>query len=187
MKRRKSHATCLFGLALETRLLHGKRLPAPGHDVPHGRAYTLKLTSGAFFLSQPKYHDSRKIRAARFCPKASSGLPKARLATLCFVTRSPKKRSAATISGLLATPVARSWAGLIILAPKARAKGRNQSELPTGCPLCRIAKPTWVGSPLGSKTVSFFIAARDRKSTRLNSSHEWISYAVFCLKKKNRV
>src|SRR5207247_4561621 len=26
---------------------------------------------------------------------------------------------------------------------------------------------------------------KDRKSTRLNSSHEWISYAVFCLKKKN--
>src|SRR5207247_3111955 len=27
-------------------------------------------------------------------------------------------------------------------------------------------------------------ADADRKSTRLNSSHEWISYAVFCLKKK---
>src|SRR5207247_9490866 len=27
-------------------------------------------------------------------------------------------------------------------------------------------------------------AGGDRKSTRLNSSHEWISYAVFCLKKK---
>src|SRR5206468_10632099 len=26
---------------------------------------------------------------------------------------------------------------------------------------------------------------RDRKSTRLNSSHDQISYAVFCLKKKN--
>src|SRR2546422_1990337 len=26
---------------------------------------------------------------------------------------------------------------------------------------------------------------RDRKSTRLNSSHGYISYAVFCLKKKN--
>src|SRR5438105_10935783 len=26
----------------------------------------------------------------------------------------------------------------------------------------------------------------DRKSTRLNSSHEWISYAVFCLKKKTK-
>src|SRR5476651_937480 len=29
-------------------------------------------------------------------------------------------------------------------------------------------------------------ALRDRKSTRLNSSHANISYAVFCLKKKNR-
>src|SRR3712207_7623599 len=28
--------------------------------------------------------------------------------------------------------------------------------------------------------------ARDRKSTRLNSSHANISYAVFCLKKKHR-
>src|SRR5207247_5020046 len=27
-------------------------------------------------------------------------------------------------------------------------------------------------------------SCKDRKSTRLNSSHEWISYAVFCLKKK---
>src|SRR5699024_12142501 len=30
------------------------------------------------------------------------------------------------------------------------------------------------------------LADRDRKSTRLNSSHVSISYAVFCLKKKNR-
>src|SRR3712207_6873425 len=29
--------------------------------------------------------------------------------------------------------------------------------------------------------------ARDRKSTRLNSSHANISYAVFCLKKKNHL
>src|SRR5438309_11170053 len=28
--------------------------------------------------------------------------------------------------------------------------------------------------------------ARDRKSTRLNSSHSSISYAVFCLKKKKK-
>src|SRR2546430_5001059 len=28
---------------------------------------------------------------------------------------------------------------------------------------------------------------RDRKSTRLNSSHSQISYAVFCLKKKNSI
>src|SRR2546422_8187469 len=29
-------------------------------------------------------------------------------------------------------------------------------------------------------------ACRDRKSTRLNSSHGYISYAVFCLKKKKK-
>src|SRR2546429_4212275 len=29
------------------------------------------------------------------------------------------------------------------------------------------------------------VGYRDRKSTRLNSSHGYISYAVFCLKKKN--
>src|SRR2546430_4221056 len=29
------------------------------------------------------------------------------------------------------------------------------------------------------------LMTRDRKSTRLNSSHSQISYAVFCLKKKN--
>src|SRR5256885_11942251 len=34
-------------------------------------------------------------------------------------------------------------------------------------------------------TVSFVTGLRDRKSTRLNSSHLVISYAVFCLKKKN--
>src|SRR5207253_3871636 len=32
---------------------------------------------------------------------------------------------------------------------------------------------------------SFRVAAEDRKSTRLNSSHVAISYAVLCLKKKN--
>src|SRR5438270_2259371 len=31
----------------------------------------------------------------------------------------------------------------------------------------------------------FGYAPKDRKSTRLNSSHSQISYAVFCLKKKN--
>src|SRR5256885_8013603 len=31
-----------------------------------------------------------------------------------------------------------------------------------------------------------YVAAEDRKSTRLNSSHLVISYAVFCLKKKKK-
>src|SRR5688500_20092113 len=61
---------------------------------------------------------------------------------------------------------------------------------------------TWLGHPLHSALSDVPIgawwtgalldlfglrrAAEDRKSTRLNSSHLVISYAVFCLKKKHR-
>src|SRR2546426_11388837 len=40
-------------------------------------------------------------------------------------------------------------------------------------------------SPLFAGAVQLAGEQRDRKSTRLNSSHLVISYAVFCLKKKN--
>src|SRR2546430_3177356 len=35
-----------------------------------------------------------------------------------------------------------------------------------------------------NKSMERFVGLGDRKSTRLNSSHSQISYAVFCLKKK---
>src|SRR2546430_8318043 len=37
---------------------------------------------------------------------------------------------------------------------------------------------------LGADGIGFGSCYQDRKSTRLNSSHSQISYAVFCLKKK---
>src|SRR2546426_3566626 len=45
------------------------------------------------------------------------------------------------------------------------------------------ARLTALGTPGGHASAPAEIA-RDRKSTRLNSSHLVISYAVFCLKKK---
>src|SRR5438309_5612110 len=43
------------------------------------------------------------------------------------------------------------------------------------------------GAPTGKFTPPVDTAAKkDRKSTRLNSSHSSISYAVFCLKKKTK-
>src|SRR5258708_22680740 len=45
-----------------------------------------------------------------------------------------------------------------------------------------ISKPLLFGFTKVGTLVSMFVA--DRKSTRLNSSHQIISYAVFCLKKK---
>src|SRR5699024_11227038 len=52
--------------------------------------------------------------------------------------------------------------------------------------------PMWVVSVLISFAVAFILTYvygkghLDRKSTRLNSSHVSISYAVFCLKKKRK-
>src|SRR3712207_6951936 len=43
-------------------------------------------------------------------------------------------------------------------------------------------KSIWAATNQGVARVN---PAEDRKSTRLNSSHANISYAVFCLKKKN--
>src|SRR3989449_8435962 len=45
----------------------------------------------------------------------------------------------------------------------------------------------WVGASRNSTGIRLnSCATRDRKSTRLNSSHGYISYAVFCLKKKKK-
>src|SRR2546427_6733011 len=53
----------------------------------------------------------------------------------------------------------------------------------------RFRKPHGEGAP-GRDSIGDFerplLQARDRKSTRLNSSHSQISYAVFCLKNNTR-
>src|SRR2546430_10842414 len=49
----------------------------------------------------------------------------------------------------------------------------------------RMRPPTIV-MPSGRRSSEPTPLPRDRKSTRLNSSHSQISYAVFCLKKKKR-
>src|SRR5438034_6571270 len=45
--------------------------------------------------------------------------------------------------------------------------------------------PIWL-PPLPFAVVAISLLCLDRKSTRLNSSHTVISYAVFCLKKKKK-
>src|SRR5437867_9268533 len=52
-----------------------------------------------------------------------------------------------------------------------------------------LALPFWGSSSdmrLLVEFLSMLTLAQDRKSTRLNSSHRTISYAVFCLKKKKK-
>src|SRR5256885_2609585 len=51
----------------------------------------------------------------------------------------------------------------------------------------RDSEPTPTPRAIGSVPISAAIVVIDRKSTRLNSSHLVISYAVFCLKKKRLI
>src|SRR2546422_812769 len=53
-------------------------------------------------------------------------------------------------------------------------------------PVSARSQTSWAGWPRGSPRGSPRWRRRDRKSTRLNSSHGYISYAVFCLKKKKK-
>src|SRR5690554_7395254 len=59
-----------------------------------------------------------------------------------------------------------------------RRKGRNDTALMRKIKSRQPAGRAWAGS------TDWKVTPEDRKSTRLNSSHVRISYAVFCLKKK---
>src|SRR2546422_7961359 len=50
-----------------------------------------------------------------------------------------------------------------------------------------LLNPPETDSEGNIRTFSIASAPLDRKSTRLNSSHGYISYAVFCLKKKTMI
>src|SRR2546429_6068265 len=53
-------------------------------------------------------------------------------------------------------------------------------------PICITSAGAGSGSGSGEGGGASLPRSRDRKSTRLNSSHGYISYAVFCLKKKKK-
>src|SRR5206468_12531062 len=57
------------------------------------------------------------------------------------------------------------------------SRNHNRAILST---LMRVMLPPWIA------IVLMVFIMQDRKSTRLNSSHDQISYAVFCLKKKKK-
>src|SRR2546429_3513111 len=63
----------------------------------------------------------------------------------------------------------------------------QQIRLERGAPLAAMLLVDDVGFLAALHTAAPVVTRRfqDRKSTRLNSSHGYISYAVFCLKKKN--
>src|SRR5687768_18278727 len=73
-------------------------------------------------------------------------------------------------SVFLQEPLAHHQSEILARAPPRRVR-RLIDDVP------EIVEPAGIGRLAGREP-------RDRKSTRLNSSHGYISYAVFCLKKK---
>src|SRR2546422_4564114 len=61
------------------------------------------------------------------------------------------------------------------VVPRARGRGVGRALI--------AAAEDW-GRAQGCRELASDAEPEDRKSTRLNSSHGYISYAVFCLKKK---
>src|SRR5690606_40461060 len=61
---------------------------------------------------------------------------------------------------------------------------RGEDDLITGAPARGVQHLNTVAALLGRRRQLRPRVRADRKSTRLNSSHVKISYAVFCLKKK---
>src|SRR3712207_7237763 len=84
------------------------------------------------------------------------------------------------------TTLFRSYADHLPLYRQAQIYARQ------GLRLDRSTLADWVGRaafhlrPVHERLLAK-LKASDRKSTRLNSSHANISYAVFCLKKKNNI
>src|SRR3712207_8331056 len=70
-----------------------------------------------------------------------------------------------------ALPISKRYDSASVRSPWRQARGRARgSSSAAACGLIRSSR----------------VKERDRKSTRLNSSHANISYAVFCLKKKKK-
>src|ERR1039458_10695532 len=72
--------------------------------------------------------------------------------------------------------------GLVLLGRRRQAI-RASAEEPGPAASVRQHR-SWSNVGLARRSAGMAAALRDRKSTRLNSSHLGISYAVFCLKKK---
>src|SRR2546429_155549 len=89
-----------------------------------------------------------------------------------------------------ALPISKTIQNLIVSGGGGRSFGRRSA----GAAAPKVPPTTVTVTLPSGQTITgdldhisaFVVALRDRKSTRLNSSHGYISYAVFCLKKKTK-
>src|SRR3712207_6955692 len=100
--------------------------------------------------------------------------------TTLFRSEPVRANAARTVPvGRLGDPIEHAWLVALLASPLGRAFNGSVVTLDG-------ARDNWYGPwPPGNLADDTGQVPTDRKSTRLNSSHANISYAVFCLKKKN--
>src|SRR5438552_8400222 len=90
------------------------------------------------------------------------------------------------------SPAREDWERAELFGRGLRNKHLNRASRPLGNPpLCSGSQRGRAMTPPDDRAASadytgYGHSVGDRKSTRLNSSHQIISYAVFCLKKKKK-
>src|SRR2546430_11993898 len=98
-------------------------------------------------------------------------------------------KRAVRLSSLLLALAGPAAAQLISIKTVPIAQGDQFEIFPSnnlGMGSVSIALPDTLLDPFLNPAKGARLGAADRKSTRLNSSHSQISYAVFCLKKKKK-
>src|SRR5436305_6790432 len=81
------------------------------------------------------------------------------------------------------TRCGRDWSSDVCSSDLGVTRSRTVATLPQPTASVTKRRPAVTELNFGDKV----LFAEDRKSTRLNSSHVRISYAVFCLKKKKNI
>src|SRR3712207_5396419 len=125
------------------------------------RRQQIAATASAFDASSRKPGDDARARSTNRRPEGEAR-------TSSFRGERVEAGSASGLTWYSRSPLTRSGARLVTST-------------------VRFGQPSIVPSTSGAaSTTCSKLSSKDRKSTRLNSSHANISYAVFCLKKKRR-
>src|SRR2546422_5761749 len=116
----------------------------------------------------PKYH------TASTSPCSASTFASASFGPVTMLTTPPgRSEASSTVYNSVAASGCASEGIATTVLPVASAGATSDTNPSKGCSAGQAVPKTPIGS-------------LDRKSTRLNSSHGYISYAVFCLEKKKK-
>src|SRR5690242_15900019 len=118
-------------------------------------------------------------------PKAGEVLVEIKATGVCHTDEFT--RSGADPEGLFPVIFGHEGAGVVVdVGPGVTSVQKGDHVIPLYTPECRNCKSCLSGKTNLCTAIRSTQGQGDRKSTRLNSSHMSISYAVFCLKKKKK-